>query len=446
MRCHCGIVCLASIVWLLSIFPSMAQDAVFPLSMPPQGSYLQDSRGHPFLLIGDSAWSMIADLSLEDAEHYLDTRKRQGFNTILVSLLEHKFARNAPANHYGEVPFNGMAFAQPNDAYFDRAARFIEAAARQDMLVLLCPAYLGANGGSEGWYEEMVAAGTDRLSAYGQYVGARLGKFPNLIWVQGGDYDPPDRTLVNAVAKGIASVAPGAVQTVHANRDTTTHAYWQAASWLDIDTVYTYGDAAGSTIARYRAGPHRPFFLIEAKYEGENGADESDIRLAAYGALLSGAGGQIFGNNPVWHFSGKGIFHSSVTWKQALYSEGARSISILAGLFKQLEWWKLQPDQGVLVKATTGAKGAIFAARDIDGRFAVIYARGIDRVTLDLSLLPDGTKRLLWIDPSNGSSLSEFEHLDGSSTPTVGTPHQSNGSGFHDWIGIFTNAEASGFE
>lgn len=434
-----GCACLGFLLWLLPASVLPAQDAIFPLRAPVESHYLEDNQGRPFLIIGDSAWSMIADLSLEDAELYLDTRVRQGFNTILVSLAEHKFARNAPENFYHEAPFSGAGFAEPNDAYFDRAAAFVEAAARRNMLVLLCPAYLGAGGGPEGWYRDMVAAGAERLNAYGRYVGRRFSKFKNIIWVQGGDDDPSDITLVNALAAGIAEGDPGAVQTVHAGRDTVTSVFWKDARWLRVDTVYTYGDVAAAVLARYRWGPHRPFFLIEGKYEGEHGVGESEIRLMAYGALLSGAGGHVFGNNPVWHFSAAGLFDSSQTWKQALFSPGARSITKLARLFLTLEWWKLTPDQGILLKTEATGSGQAFAARDVDGMFAVIYVRDMHGLTLDFDGLSGGEKELRWYDPSNGSFLEGIERFDGAGVQDIMVPRQSNGSGSYDWVGIITS-------
>ncbi len=287
-----------------------AQDTVFPLQTSQDGRYLEDSKGLPFLIVGDSAWSLIGDTSIPDAEFYLETRKRQGFNTVLVSLIEHQFSRKAPANFYDEKPFAGDAFEQPNEAYFDRAEAVIKAAASRNLLVLLCPAYSGARGGPEGWYQEMVAAGPEKLRAYGRYLGQRFAKYPNIIWVQGGDYDPPDRNLVMAVAMGIAETDPSALQTVHGNPDTVTSDFWRDASWLDIDSVYTYSNVAAAVLDRYRSGPRRPFFLIEGAYEGENDVKERQVRLIAYGALLSGASGQLFGNNPVWHFSAVGLYEA----------------------------------------------------------------------------------------------------------------------------------------
>ncbi len=424
------------LLWLCMSSACIAQDSVFPLRRAQDERYLEDSKGLPFLIVGDSAWSLIGDTSISDTEFYLETRKRQGFNTVLVSLIEHQFSRKAPANFYGERPFEGDAFGQPNEAYFDRAEEVIKAAARRNMLVLLCPAYSGARGGPEGWYQEMVAAGPEKLREYGRYVGQRFAKYPNIIWVQGGDYDPPDRALVTAVAMGIRETDPSALQTVHGNPDTVTNDFWRDASWLDIDSVYTYGDVAEAVLNRYRPGPRRPFFLIESAYEGENNVKERQVRLIAYGALLSGAGGQVFGNNPVWHFSAAGLYEAKDSWQRSLSSRGAQSITHLSTLFRQLAWWKLVPDQGSLLKGDAGA----FAARDRDGSFAVIYL-DTPSVAIDLDSLAAGEKVLQWYDPSNGIYIEPIVRLGRSGLRNITVPASANAFGFQDWIAVLSAQE-----
>lgn len=431
-----GYISSVFLLWLCMFSTCIAQDTAFPLRTAQDGRYLEDSKGQPFLIVGDSAWSLIGDASIPDAELYLETRKRQGFNTVLVSLIEHQFSRKAPANFYGEKPFVDEPFDRPNEAYFDRAETFIKAAASRNLLVLLCPAYNGARGGPEGWYEKMVAAGPEKLRAYGRYVGQRFAKYPNIIWVQGGDYNPPDRNLVMAVAMGIAEANPSALQTVHGNPDTVTSDFWRDASWLDIDSVYTYHNVAAAALDRYRSGPRRPFFLIEGAYEGENDVKERQVRLIAYGALLSGASGQLFGNNPVWHFSAAGLYKAHDSWQDSLNSRGAQSITHLAALFNQLAWWKLVPDQGSVLKSDAGA----FAARDKDGSFALIYVDA-PSVTVDLDRLAAGEKTLRWYDPSNGLYVEPIEHLGRNGLRNVPVPASSNAFGFQDWIAILSARE-----
>ena len=77
----------------------------FPLRVSANGRHLEDRLGQPFLIAGDTAWSLIAQLGAEDAARYLDDRTRRGFTAVIVNLIEHKFASHAPANRSGVPPF-----------------------------------------------------------------------------------------------------------------------------------------------------------------------------------------------------------------------------------------------------------------------------------------------------------------------------------------------------
>ena len=88
----------------------------YPLRV--RGRHLVDARGRPFLINGDSAWSLIAQLRDDDVDRYLDDRKARGFNAVLVSLIEHTYASKAPADIYGTQPFRvDDDFTTPNEAY-----------------------------------------------------------------------------------------------------------------------------------------------------------------------------------------------------------------------------------------------------------------------------------------------------------------------------------------
>ncbi len=103
----------------------------YPLKVGPTGRYLVDQAGRPFFLVGDAAWSLIAQLSDQHAEAYLANRQQLGFTAVLVNLIEHEFGTRAPADLYGLRPFTGRAFATPNEAYFAHADRVIRSAAQQ---------------------------------------------------------------------------------------------------------------------------------------------------------------------------------------------------------------------------------------------------------------------------------------------------------------------------
>jgi hypothetical protein len=41
----------------------------------------------------------------------------------------------------------------------------------------------------------MEASGLDKLRDYGRYVGRRLKDLKNIVWVDVGDFNPPNKSL-----------------------------------------------------------------------------------------------------------------------------------------------------------------------------------------------------------------------------------------------------------
>src|SRR5205085_7030729 len=74
----------------------------YPVRVGPNHRHLVDQNGAPFLVQGDAPWSLISGLTRDEAELYLEHRRAQGFNSIMVNLIEHKF--RGPVNRYGDGP------------------------------------------------------------------------------------------------------------------------------------------------------------------------------------------------------------------------------------------------------------------------------------------------------------------------------------------------------
>jgi hypothetical protein len=408
----------------------------FPLRVVAEKHYPTDREGHPFFMHGEAAWSLIADLKEEEALVYLKDRKARGFNTVLVSLIEHRFARHAPANAYGEKPFaDGADFGTPNEAYFAHADRILQKACELGFLVMLTPAYLGYGGWDDGWYEEMTQAGAEQLHAYGRFVGRRYRNFDNIMWVNGGDFDPPDMDLVRAVANGVLEEDPDALGTVHNAPETAPLEFWRYEPWLQVNNVYTYGPVHAAAIREHKIGRGMPFFLMESAYEFEHGADEHRIRIQAYHAILSGAFGHLYGNNPIWHFGGPGLHPPTMEWTEALDSPGARSMELLLDFVSSVKWWLLEPDSKnqFLVDGIGKDMKTAVAATAKDGSFAVVYMPGNKWVTLDLAQLSASSVQARWRDPTSG----EATVVDGSpfaAQMQSFKPPRNNGRGDPDWI------------
>ena len=277
----------------------------YPLRV--RGRHLVDARGRPFLINGDAAWSLIAQLRDDDVDRYLDDRKARGFNAVLVNLIEHTYASKAPANIYGTQPFRVDGdFSTPNEAYFAHADSVIQKAAARGMLVLLAPAYFGYSG--DGWYDAIQANGAQRMEQYGRYVGERYSGCRNIIWVIGGDRTPKDTSTGDALAHGILAADPKALMTAHADSEAPVDRIWGAYKWLGVNSLFTYEGVWPRAVALYKRSA-KPFFLIESAYEndGWNRQTPARMRTQAYQAILGGATGQVFGNNPIWHFDWTGL-------------------------------------------------------------------------------------------------------------------------------------------
>jgi hypothetical protein len=408
----------------------------FPLAIALNKRYLIDAENKPFLMHGDTAWSLITDLTREEAEIYLIDRRARGFNTLLVNLIEHKYARKAPGNIYGEEPFTLPGnFGQPNEAYFKHADWVLARAKALGFLVLLTPAYIGYGGGDDGWWQEMLDNSVDTLRGYGRYLGNRYGHLDNIVWVNGGDYDPPNKSLVVAIADGIEGAAPQQLQTGHFAPETVVPDFWGDASRLDIMSVYTYKPVCERVAAAYRHPDVRPVYLIESAYENEHGAGPERVRRQAYQALLCGASGHIYGNNPIWHFHHAGLHDAPTGWWQALGSGGAQGMTHLFDLFSSLPWWTLQPDlDGRLVADRGEGDERVTAALSADGYLAVIYVPARQTIRVDLGRLKGQAMTASWFDPASG----ETSELPAPASPAEGTqefsPPGRNADGDGDWI------------
>ncbi len=413
------------------------EQAAFPLKAEPGARYLTDRNGKPFLIHGDTAWSLIADPSREEVDIYIADRRARGFNAILVNLIEHKFARKAPRNFYEDLPFSKPGdFTKPNEAYFAHADWVLQRAREAGLLVLLTPAYIGTSGGEEGWWSDMIRAGDDALRAYGRFLGKRYGGFDNIVWVHAGDYDPPDKAPISAIAEELKNAAPGQLHTVHNAPETFVPDFWRGASWLDLTSVYTYKPVCERMASAYLDRQIRSAFLFESAYENEHGADARRIRTQAYHALLCGASGHLYGNNPVWRFHDKGIYPAPYEWWPALGSPGAQSMTHLIDLFSGLPWWNLIPDlEGKFITDGRGdGEERVAAAIAEDGSMAVLYFPTERKITADLGRLKDGSIEAVWFDPTSGRMAQTDQIPADRPGGHTFAPPGLNASGDGDWL------------
>lgn len=405
----------------------------FPIKVGQDRRIFEDATGKPFLLHGDTAWSLIAELKREDVEDYLQDRRKRGFNAILVNLVEHQFSRHPPADAYGEKPFNGEAFVDLNPKYFDHAAWVIERAQQLGFVVLLAPAYLGVSGGDQGWFRDIEAAGPEKMRLYGQKVAERFRQYPNIVWVMGGDFNTPDERLVSSMAEAIMKISPTSLKTVHPSPETDTAEHWSKNDWFTFDAFYSYKDVHAGMLKR-TAEAAMPVVLLETFYESERVTNSQTIRRNAYGALLAGAAGQFFGNNPMWHFSSSGLEAYHGTWRDALNSPGAQSMTALKTLFDKLPWSQLQPDRERRIAVNPQSYASFLS----DGTMSVIYGDA-NGFAVQKDSVKNGQKAV-WYDPFSGTFADAGEPKIEGAIATYMPKQAKNTDGGTDWLLLIGSA------
>jgi hypothetical protein len=398
----------------LTIFLLLASIAVASaaLHVSPDGRRLVDQSGEPFLMVGDTAWSLMVQLTLPEADIYLQNRRDKGFNLVLVNLIEHQFASNAPENAYGVPPFSGAAFATPNESYFAHADQVIATAAQYGIVVLLAPVYLGFGCGSEGWCAEVQAASAADMRQWGRFLGARYRSFDNIVWLIGGDTDPsPVQDKLGEVVAGIHEFDTVHLITTHNQPGSMAVTEWPGEGWLKLNNVYTYDSTLYvDTQDAYQTTPTVPFFLVESAYENERNSTWQELRAQSYWTVLSGGIGHIFGNCPIWHFGYSAGWCGLTDWQTQLDNNGSVNMMYFQRLFRSRHWDRLVPDLGHTVMTagygTWGQPNYATTATASDGTSIIAYLPDRRPVTVNSTALSGSSVRAWWYDPGEGTATS----------------------------------------
>ncbi|MBR9699920.1 DUF4038 domain-containing protein [Candidatus Woesearchaeota archaeon] len=393
------------------------------MSVSADDRHLEDQNGEPFLMIGDTPWSLIVGVTPAEAQLYLDNRKAKGFNTLLINTIEHYF--NGPANYAGEIPFNDPNdWSTINEAYWQHADFIIQEALDRDFLLLLTPSYVGYNCGSEGWCAEMKAQTNAQMYAYGEFIANRYKDYPNILWVAGGDvgYAPIMGTAyerMDNVILGMGSIDSTILVTAHTSRNREAAVDYNEP-WLDVTNTYTDCDTIERlTKSDYDRTTVRPYFHIEGWYEGEHSTPPSCLVGQALYPLLGGAIGHMFGNNPIWPFN------SGWDGSSGIESPGSYMMGHVADLMNSRQWGSFVPDysHSIVTSGNFDINGDYVAAAS-NGETVMVYTPSTASFTVDMSQISGSTAQAWWYDPWTGS-VTDLGTFSTSGTQSFSAPQGS---------------------
>ncbi len=427
----------------------------YPLKISANHRYLVDQHEAPFLIVGDTPQGLMGRLSEKDADFYFADREAHGVNAlgwIDVECAGHDYPTNAEATTSDGIrPFTGFVsggtdfthydLSKPNEAYFVRLDHIVQLAANHHLAVFLDPME------TIGWLATLRNNGVKAAYAYGQYLGNRYRSFRNVSWINGNDFNlwtvPSDDDLVQAVAKGIRSVAPGQLQTVELHVRTSSS--FDDPRWIpliELNSVYTYSPTYIQMLHSYNQTPVAPAYLVEAHYDLEDVGTPPDygtpnvLRREEYWTMLSGGTGQFYGNAYTWSFKDG--------WQSNIDTPGVEQIGYWKSFFSSIRWQDLVPDQDhSVVTAGFGSFGDVdtkvsasdysTAAKTSDGSTVVVYMPTVRAITINMSTMR-GPAKARWFDPSNGT----FQDVAGGPFINNGsqqfTPPGKNHDGDGDWV------------
>jgi hypothetical protein len=406
-----------------------------------------DQSNAPCLIIGDSPQALIVNLTTYDAAMFFADRHAHGFNSMWINLLCSTYTggRADASTLDGILPFTGTIpntnsydLTKPNEAYFARVDGMLKKAEAQGLQVLLDPAETGS------FLTVMLDNGSNKCRAYGRSLGRRYRNFPNIIWLNGNDFQTwktaKDDAVVRAVALGIQDEDKNHLQT--SELDYIVSSSLDDTNWDSIITVngtYTYFPTYARLLQDYNRPNFRPNIMIEANYEFESlqgpVTTAPVLRKEEYWTMTSGAAGQLYGNHYTWPFTNG--------WQNHLDTPGAIQIGYLKAFFEARAWYNLVPDTNhAVVISNCGTFASIghvadndylTAARTSDGSLMVIYTPIIRQFVVDMSQL-SGPAVSRWFDPSSGN----FRNIAGSPFPNAGTksftPPSNNSDGDGGWV------------
>lgn len=410
--------------------------SVFPLSVSSTSRYLQTAAGAPFLIHGDTPWSIAAQLTDAQVLQYLQDRASRGVNTILFNAIEHNFTSQTPKyrNVDGVDPFATMTdFGSAlNSGYWNRVDLIVNTAKGLGMFVLMNPAYLGFSGTDEGWDDELLAESDADLQLYGQRLAQRYTQ-GNVGWCFGGDASPGATLKAKQlqILTGIRSVRTTDIVTGHSAPGAPAFTNWNGVAGYNLNSAYAdVGDVYTACLTEFARTPTVPVFMIEAIYEQERipAISAAGLRKQSYQALLSGACGQFFGNSPIWHFQASAYTFTSYggTWQSNLNSTGSQHQAFVKQLFSAFAWQKLVPKTGTELVTTSLSSGdtRICPALASDGSFAMIWKPGSGNSTVNMAALSITSIRARFYDTTTGTYST-----------VTGSPFANSGTQVINWPG-----------
>ncbi|HEY0432298.1 MAG TPA: glycoside hydrolase family 140 protein, partial [Chitinophagaceae bacterium] len=380
----------------------------------------------PFFWLGDTGWELFHRLSRPEIATYLENRRKKGFNVIQAVILA-EFNGLLRPDFYGDIPFKDLDPSQPNEKYFTLVDYCVQLAMKKGMFMGLLPTW--GDKVTRMWGQGPVIFNEQNALLYGRWLGERYQKFPNIIWILGGDRPPftdsvDYRPIWGAMAKGLTEGYGGKpLITYHTSGGHSTAEFIHNESWLSMNTMQSghgsgHDVAVWKMIAKDRAlEPAKPTLDAEPNYEDHpvnpwprwdpaNGYFRAyDVRKQTYRSVFAGACGVTYGHHAVWQFMSARedtINHADRYWPAALDRPGAFQAGYLRKLIESRGITGRIPDSSLLAESAGSGGEHIECFRDADDRYAMCYLPMGRKIAVNTSFIKQEQVKISWFNPRTG--------------------------------------------
>ena len=372
------------------------------LKISENGHYFTKD-GAPFFWLGDTIWPAPCAFNEEELTFYLKRRSEQGFTVVHIMIPWVSFGGELCAVSESDTTASMPMWhnnnpATPKEDYFKLVDGVINIAAKYGIAIVLLPC--GGGSGTFVDYHKIITAGNAK--AYARWMAERYKGIPNIIWANGFDMQPwMYEDIAREFAAGIKECGAGQLMSYHAC-GAMSSSYFHNEDWLDMNFIQTWADyemIPKMVTADYYRKPYKPVVHVEGAYEHGTEYPTGPItarlvRWQAYVSILSG-GFHTYGHNDIWR--------KTPYWRECVDATGANDLTVLKNFFTSLAWWKLKPDMTLFAPGSWRARAAAISE---DNDFAVIYYPSRMELPINISRLGSSV-RAVWIDPSDGSHISE---------------------------------------
>lgn len=392
--------------------------------------HLSDNRKYlmegdkPFFWLGDTAWMMLQKLDRADVEKYLRNRREKGFNVIQTVLIQ------CLPNFTGSGGMASGSWDVTKQEYWKYVDEIVELALDMGMYLGLLPSW--------GSFVKSKVINEENIETYARFLGERYQKYPNIIWILGGDVRGDVSPEVFCKEGSILKeYNPERLITFHPFGRTSSSLWFQNEKWLDLNLFQSghrrydqehlgeWDDNVkretffGEDSWRYVERDHS-YTVIKPTLDGEPSYEalpqglhnpknpyweEWDARRYAYWSVLAGACGHTYGDNAVIQFYEEGeskpAFGARESWQEAIHHPGSGQMQHLKNLMERFDFIHGMPDDTLLLYGQKERyhRIACFAGKD----YLICYDYMGDEFLLDVSRYRNLPMDAYWMNPQDGT-------------------------------------------